>query len=474
MKNFGEKKETPGFDDVIDIPLEIFPSKPKNLKKGKKKNNIILFFIILFLFLGIFFVFFRPFLIEKFSHDDELVDDSDVRWRKIEISKEENAYYQLLELEESFSLTTEEKDVIKKMIKGAVVEESFIKELSIKYEHALNLFSQASEKLKYQNPRFFNPDSITMEDFDFSSLAVAWEYVAQLQTLRAFVLMQEKKYDEAIEETMKSIRIAQLIEESQCTTIEYLSARAMKEVGMNAARKIFILAGPVDIEWEQYLEEIHRYSRNEIAIISAFKSEYHGQALAIATLSEGNPGMISSIFQKEAEYQEDFSEKLKNTYHFKPNKTRNIFAQNTRIFIREVDALCVESNFFDKSKSPAEQIQLYFEENSIGKKLVYTYGIDPFDLMEKRCEEDVFVGASEITLALKYFYHQKGYYPETLKELVPQYLPEISKDPFDGNDLKYNKERKILYSVGYDGADSKGEGFEGDWNSPDIIFSVNW
>ncbi len=53
---------------------------------------------------------------------------------------------------------------------------------------------------------------------------------------------------------------------------------------------------------------------------------------------------------------------------------------------------------------------------------------------------------------------EKGSLPETLSDLVPDYLESIPIDPFDGNDLRYKKKKVgyIIYSVGEDGVDDGG------------------
>ena len=53
---------------------------------------------------------------------------------------------------------------------------------------------------------------------------------------------------------------------------------------------------------------------------------------------------------------------------------------------------------------------------------------------------------------------EKGRYPESLDELVPQYLDEVSLDPFDLKPLRYRKRQGkwIIYSIGPDCKDDGG------------------
>ncbi len=58
--------------------------------------------------------------------------------------------------------------------------------------------------------------------------------------------------------------------------------------------------------------------------------------------------------------------------------------------------------------------------------------------------------APKLLFALKRFHRDRGALPDSLDELVPAYLKEIPRDPFDGEKLRYDKGRKIVWAVGRD------------------------
>ena len=49
-----------------------------------------------------------------------------------------------------------------------------------------------------------------------------------------------------------------------------------------------------------------------------------------------------------------------------------------------------------------------------------------------------------------------GLSPLQLDELVPNYLETVPQDPFDGTPLKFDPERRLVYSVGRDRIDNNG------------------
>jgi hypothetical protein len=68
------------------------------------------------------------------------------------------------------------------------------------------------------------------------------------------------------------------------------------------------------------------------------------------------------------------------------------------------------------------------------------------------------VRAAKISLAIEGFRQLNGRLPESLNELVPQFLPSVPEDPCDGKPLRYHRLGKgyVVYSVGRDGHDNGG------------------
>ena len=73
-----------------------------------------------------------------------------------------------------------------------------------------------------------------------------------------------------------------------------------------------------------------------------------------------------------------------------------------------------------------------------------------------------------VEIALSLYRIDKGALPKTLNELVPSYLDKVPTDPFDGGELRYDVERKLVYSVGRNCADDGGDGES--FPANDIIF----
>lgn len=64
-----------------------------------------------------------------------------------------------------------------------------------------------------------------------------------------------------------------------------------------------------------------------------------------------------------------------------------------------------------------------------------------------------------VAIALERYRRDKGAMPEHLQELVPDYLPELPLDPFDGHPFRYRRagNRYLLYSIGANRRDDQGD-----------------
>jgi hypothetical protein len=78
--------------------------------------------------------------------------------------------------------------------------------------------------------------------------------------------------------------------------------------------------------------------------------------------------------------------------------------------------------------------------------------------------------AAATAIAIERYRRRHHAWPERLDELVPEFLPQVPTDPFDGRPVRYvvQPDKYLLYSVGRDGVDNGGQGEQ----EPDIVFTV--
>ncbi|MCX7643538.1 MAG: type II secretion system protein GspG, partial [Armatimonadetes bacterium] len=93
-------------------------------------------------------------------------------------------------------------------------------------------------------------------------------------------------------------------------------------------------------------------------------------------------------------------------------------------------------------------VHLVWDENSVAKLLVPSFP----QAFLKAANFHALQRLTQVAIALRLYRRENGRYPETLQELVPQYLPSVPLDPFDGKPLRYERLRNgfKIWSIGQD------------------------
>jgi len=84
----------------------------------------------------------------------------------------------------------------------------------------------------------------------------------------------------------------------------------------------------------------------------------------------------------------------------------------------------------------------------------YAFGVVKWELTEMAR-----LATASCGLTVERYRLARGKLPETLRDLVPRYLPDVPSDPFDGEPLRYKRLERgyVVYSVGPDGNDDGGK-----------------
>ena len=107
------------------------------------------------------------------------------------------------------------------------------------------------------------------------------------------------------------------------------------------------------------------------------------------------------------------------------------------------------------------------------------FAIDATPSMFKDAQARTMSSLRQLHLAARAFFLDHKHLPQTLSELVPDYLPKVPSDPFYIGPLKshLNGDALVIYSVGPDGVDDGGEAFVGNVltadSKGDVVVRVN-
>jgi hypothetical protein len=80
-------------------------------------------------------------------------------------------------------------------------------------------------------------------------------------------------------------------------------------------------------------------------------------------------------------------------------------------------------------------------------------------MIRKACENDNRVSLAVCAIALERWRNRDGHYPESLGQLVPEFLAELPRDHIDGKAIRYRRTDSyfVLWSIGLNGVDEGGD-----------------
>lgn len=432
------------------------------------------------------------------GRDEPPPEDRDLLLPKVEISREENAFYCFLpyfdssskeiileywpeaeeKLKESKEIywPAEKTERIKEIIGGKEWDEELVKDVVEKNKEFFEDFQKFIQSPYFQDPVVRDPASFEI-DMPLLSLG-QYRTFAKLNLLRSTYLFKQGKEKEAFNETIKVIKMGQMLQNSPLPSlIQYLEGMAIKRMGLENLRAMLKETNFSTDLLKSYTKELDQFYANRESLAKIFKGEY-------ISLMNVKTEQIDPIAKgkKLSEEKEILTRDIlpswltslsRVSYLYKPNQTQRIFAEGFRKKIEIADKeFCDEP--LTEPLLPYSKSKLLLTENLIGKALHDIVTVSYGGLFQRRCLEDFSVGGTQLLIALKAYQIENGKLPDSLDKLVPEYILELPKDPFNKKIIKYSPEKKVIYSIGPNGRDDGGSEGEKWEKMPDPTFQIEF
>ncbi|MGC9004785.1 MAG: hypothetical protein ACP5KZ_08810 [bacterium] len=380
------------------------------------------------------------------------INDSELRLSKIEIPKEQNALYPLMEGAKRLHIENLQvsappekyqfyRALYDAMLKGERLDTKEAREWLERNEEALKYVERALKLPYLQLPQVADPAKFTPTTL-FPELSKLRE-LARWCVIKGNYLLVQGRDRSAFDWYLKTLSLGQMVENSPrpAGLIQYLVGRAIKEIALEAMRNAIAKSHLSPSELKFYVKELEKFGNRWEAIKRVYKMEY---TLTINCIDQmgGKPLILTS--QSDGQEQVCHPEAFLK-YAFLPNLTKKLFYDRYRLLIENVGKV-----YKDVKLPKAKKVKLFlFTRNFLGE--------EAYSLMEPILDrvalkqyylEKFSLGATDILLALKAYKEAKGDLPESLSSLVPAYLSRVPTDPFDGEPLRYSREKRIIYCVG--------------------------
>ena len=309
-------------------------------------------------------VFFSPWFLGFIFQDSALEEYADLEVKQLVVEEGENAYFDLKEIEGA--IYNPDDELLGSHLRGETWEEDFVTDVLEKNGALFEILDRASEKKAYQEPGYAHLSTLTLEEGIPTVLSLPAS--ARISALRAIALQKEGKEVEAFEETLRTLKLSQMVQEAQGVLIQQLIAITMTEVSLEAGSRLVqasTLSTPDLVLYEEQFEDFYEIRPS---VAEAVKVENQLVWNTIDVLEEMEGGIFKSLasgFPSNEYYLPGFG----LSYYLHPNETKALLAEQSREIIFNLQKDCSEVERIEMDFSSESEGALYFTENALGKLL---------------------------------------------------------------------------------------------------------
>lgn len=359
----------------MELTTPNIKKKPNPLIYRVSQILVLLFTICIFVI--IIFRFVVPFGLNLFwGKDIAPVNDSAMQLSLVQIPEQENAFYDLIKIKDVIDLKNVPSGVnfTSDFLNSDTWDINQLESLLNDNKLALQYFSDAASKQRFQSPGTADPNNISDEIIALN----AWRLAAKLNSVKATWLFKNNHEEEALAELIKILKVGDMIEKSQIDLMTYLVSLNVKSIAFDSWQKSTSNLKINEQVLNIYKNELPNYALSDN--ISPWVFEYLLRKKTILSLVDGSYDL------SETSIPENIT--LKTNYYFKPNLSIN-------------ESLVYYNNIIDSAKKPCaidekkiktdyiKQVPIfkwYFTENAIIKILLSTSDLAYQGLLANKCK----------------------------------------------------------------------------------------
>jgi len=356
------------------------------MKKGNKTiTSQILSGVLKFLAVSVSFILLIVIIIPSIlslvkGQDIPPIDETELQLQVVDISKEENLFYDLdydiEKVRNSVILKNipKEKEFVLDYLDSDKWDKEVVENILADNENILQNWTSASDKGKFQLPY---TDGILEVSGDMPVTPFnIYREVSRLSGIKAIYLAKNGQEEGALDEAMKNIIVGSAIENSQSTLIAHLVGRAVKNTGLDVLQKVISIIPENSQVISEYPFELENYQA--IANPSPFIVEYLVWRQGLDDSSDNN-NLESVLLDKIL---------LRNKFYFKKNLTISYYSDFYNQLVVEAEKDCSQVSDVSYPFRPLATnnvFKLYFTENLMGKLMSSFPEMAFNNVLEKKC-----------------------------------------------------------------------------------------
>lgn len=414
------------------------------------------------------------------SRDIAPVDDSPLRREVINLPDDQNAFtfYEKAGNALVYPVKSKEFD---KIFEGEEWDDTLVREVLDQNAKCLALLADGNRLQRCIVPR------VTAHDTRTGYLA-NWRGIGRLLVVKAACHAQHRETDQVLATLRELLQFASRVESDAGCLIQYLVGGSIREMGMKNIRNLI----RTDLLNDAQLKELHDMlganPPSTQGLVLAWKTEYEIWSNYVDAYSRGElplneaggydpPAWLKRIAIRQILHPNRTKQDMAMFYSELINQVTNTYA-NTKL--SSVDGFLVSRQ---ESGDKARRFAKFGTSNRMGAILCGLFIPPSQAVVKRKCSIEVSYAATTTLAAIYRFRRESHTLPESLGALASGFLVCVPADAYDGQPLRYSREKAILYSVGEDLQDSggsredlpnekQGSASREKWKGRDLVFGI--
>ena len=368
------------------------------------------------------------------SRDIAPPDVSDLLMDTVEVSDEDNAFTCFREAAEKFEWPADESRVNSILLDGEW-DDAFVADLLSRNAETLAQLGRGLTCPAYQ-PYGDSTSRPPTPSFLWAD-GMSW-----LMTLKAMQEQRAGRTERIWQSCFDQCRLGSLIAAHPRATVEYMLGLIVLARGFDEAERLLRESSPDEAELVELLNQLNRIGPQDQGLVRVVKAYFQFLSDAIDNSGSGT----ARASQRGGRL-------------LRPNRTKDTCAQFCRTVIQDASRPYTQVHLPVVQPVRIDGIHRYllFLRPDSEDRLFVKLLLSPDQmkgLLTSKCNAQGHLDGLRLVVACLLYEIRHGQLPETLDALVPEYLGEVPRDPFDGKPFRYLPTRAAVYCVGADLTDS--------------------
>lgn len=376
------------------------------------------------------------------SRDDPPPDVSDLVFSPLQLPDDQNAYAVLAKATQRVpphQWTDQEEDTLQAMLNGSTWDDTIAQTCLRQVDPALPLLCQADRLPRGQTPWVSSPSDRLPNLSPIRKLC-------QMAQIRARAQTRSGHADDALRTALITLSAGHHVEESRGTIIHYLTGISIKTSSLGTIHDLVADGGASDKMLRSALRSVATSRASKTSLTLAFGSEL--RVFDSALLIMKNEGRESMLNDSPRQWLRPLA---RLPLLFKVNRTKQIYADFLRASSAMIDqplAALQSNEELNDFISKQVKAKPFDPDNSIGRIFLSIITPTTPGILKARLHDQSRISATEAFLALTLYKRDHHELPASLDALVPDYLPAVPRDYFDGRPIRYSRDLGVVWSTG--------------------------